>query len=85
MLENVHSTRFKREFCKPATKSDSKTTPEKGLVYFRDGDDCDGNDISNLKPLKLKNINGTNLKMKVVAFYVSILHVYWNIFGEDIE
>ena len=54
MLENVHSTRFKREFCKPATKSDSKTTPEKGLVYFRDGDDCDGNDISNLKPLKLK-------------------------------
>ena len=24
-------------------------------------------------------------KMKVFAFYVSILHVYWNVFGEDIE
>ena len=32
MVENVHSTRFKREFCKSATKSDSKTTPEKGLM-----------------------------------------------------
>ena len=32
MVENVHSTRFKREFCKPASKSDSRTTPEKGLV-----------------------------------------------------
>ena len=98
MVENVHSTRFKREFCKPATKSDSKTTPEKGLVQFRDGDDCDGNDILNLKPLKLKKIStvqinkfpqklrGTStFKMKVVAFYVSILHVYCNMFGEDIE
>ena len=39
MVENVHSTRIKREFCKPATKSDSNTTPEKGLVQFRDGND----------------------------------------------
>ena len=98
MVENMHSTRFKREFCKPVTKSDRKTTPEKGLVWFRDGDDCDGNDILNLKPLELKkiptvqinkftqNLRGTyTFKMKVVAFYVSILDVYWNMFGEDIE
>ena len=39
MVENVHSTRIQRQFCKPATKSDSNTTPEKGLVQF-----CDGND-----------------------------------------
>ena len=39
MVENVHSTRIKCEFCKPATKSDSYTTPEKGLVQFRDGND----------------------------------------------
>ena len=39
MIENVHSTRIKREFCKPATKSVSNTTPEKGLVLFRDGND----------------------------------------------
>ena len=32
MVENMHSTRFKHEFCKPVTESDSKTTPEKGLV-----------------------------------------------------
>ena len=32
IVENVNSTRFKREFCKPVTESDSKTTPEKGLV-----------------------------------------------------
>ena len=24
-------------------------------------------------------------KMKLVAIYVSVLHVYWNMFGEDIE
>ena len=54
MIENIHSTRFKREICKPVTESDSKTTPEKGLVYFRDGDDCDGDDILNLKPLEFK-------------------------------
>ena len=24
-------------------------------------------------------------KLRVVAFYVSILHVHWNMFGEDIE
>ena len=39
MVENVHSTRIKREFCKPETKSDSNTTPEKGLARFCDGDD----------------------------------------------
>ena len=39
MKENVHSTRIKREFCTPATKSDSNTTHEKGLVQFRDGND----------------------------------------------
>ena len=39
MVENVHSTRIKRVFYKPATKSDSNTTPEKGLVQFRDGND----------------------------------------------
>ena len=39
MVENVHSTRIKGEFYKPTTTSDSKTTPEKGLIQF-----CDGND-----------------------------------------
>ena len=39
MVENVHSIRIKREFCKPATKSDSYTTPEKGLVQFGDRND----------------------------------------------
>ena len=98
IVENVHSTRFKRKFCKPVTESDSKTTPEKGLVSFRDGDDWDGNDILNLKTPGVKKISmvqinkfpqklrGTNtFKMKVVAFYVSVLHVYWNMVGEDIE
>ena len=33
-----------------------------------------------------QKLRGTyTFKMKVVAFYVSILHVYWNMFGEDIE
>ena len=98
MVENVHSTQFIREFCKPATKSDSKTTPGNGLAWFRDGDDCDGNDILNLKTPELKKISTVQInkfpqklqgtytfKMKVVAFYVSFLHVYWNVFGEDIE
>ena len=35
MVENVHSTRIKHEFCKPATKSDSNTTPEKGHRYHK--------------------------------------------------
>ena len=35
MVENMH----KREFCKPATESDSNTAHEKGLVQFRDGND----------------------------------------------
>ena len=29
---NVHSTWLKREYCKPAKKSDSYTTREKGLL-----------------------------------------------------
>ena len=33
-----------------------------------------------------QKLRGTfTFKMKVVAFYVSVLHVYWNMFGEDIE
>ena len=39
IVENVNSTRIKRDFCKPTTKSDSNTTLEKGLVPFRDGND----------------------------------------------
>ena len=39
MVQKVHSTRIKREFCKPATKSDSNATPENRLVQFRDEND----------------------------------------------
>ena len=43
--------------------------------------------ISTVKINKFpQKLRGTyTFKMKVVAFYVSILHVYWNMFGEDIE
>ena len=37
IVENMHSTRIKRDFCKLATKTDSNTTHEKGVVHFRDG------------------------------------------------
>ena len=86
MVENVHSTRMKREFCKPAIKSDRNTTPEKNFVteMTRDGDD-----ILNLKPLQFykyqqyrcvkfpQKLRGTySVKKKVVAIYVSFLYVY---------
>ena len=89
MVENVHSTRIKREFCKPETKSDSNTTPEKGLGRF-----CDGDDMWRWWHFELKTpavfkistvhvskfpqkLRGTySFKLKVVAFYVSFLYVY---------
>ena len=43
--------------------------------------------ISTVQIIKFpQKLRGTyTFKMKVVAFYVSILHVYWKTFGEDIE
>ena len=89
MVENVYSTRIKREFCKPETKIDSKTTPEKGLVRFRDGNDTwrwwhfelktpAFLKISTVQMWKFpRKLRGTySFKMKVVAFYVSFLYVY---------
>ena len=89
MVENVHSTRIKREFCKPETKSDSNTTPEKGLVRFCDGDDMwrwwhfelktpAVSKISTVQVCKFpQKLRGTySFKLKVVAFYVSFLYVY---------
>ena len=52
MVENVHSTRIKCEFCKPATKSYSNTTPWKGTRTISWRKWRDGDDILNLKPLQ---------------------------------
>ena len=88
-VENVHSTRIKREFCKPAAKSYSNMTPEKGLEQFRDGNDMwrwwhfEPKTLAVLKMLTVQmckypqNLRGTFLfKMKVVAFYVSLMYLY---------
>ena len=50
MVENVHSTRIKREYCKPAIKSDSNTTPEKDSYNFVTEMTRGGDDILNLNP-----------------------------------
>ena len=81
MVENVHSTRINREFCKPTTKSYSNTTPKKGLVQFRDGNDMwrwwyfELKTLAVLKTSKVQmrkfpqKLRDTFLfKMKVVAF-----------------
>ena len=52
MVENVHVTRIKRAFCKPATKSDSNTTPKKESYNFMTEITRDGDDMLNLKPLQ---------------------------------
>ena len=67
MVENVHSTRMKREFCKPAIKSDRNTTPEKNFVteMTRDGDD-----ILNLKPpsvLQISTVQMCKIPSKVAG------------------
>ena len=75
MVENVPSTRIKLEFCKPATKSDSNTSLEKGLVQFRDGNDTWPWWHFELKTCIFKNIKSTAM------LFVS--KVAGHLFGQD--